>query len=180
MIEAQLALMAEPCSLALLLILVSVFVNSGRYQHAIAILSSLLENDSDFHAARRDRAQAYLLNGQPEEAIRDLHLLTPNRAENLNARLPLLARAYADIGEHRQAAEIYDKLLNAMRAEYVAFWNLGIVAVALGRFDEATCYLEQALDAREPSLYQLKCFPWFEPISRSSRFNTILAGVAPR
>ena len=66
-----------------------------------------------------------------------------------------------------------------MRAEYVAFWNLGIVAVALGRFDEATCYLEQALEAREPSLYLLKSFPWFEPISRSSRFNTILAGVAP-
>jgi tetratricopeptide (TPR) repeat protein len=81
MIEAQLALMAEPSSLTLLLILVSVFIRSGRYQHAIAILSNLLESDSDFHAARRDRAQAYLLDGRPNEAIGDLDLLAPDRSE---------------------------------------------------------------------------------------------------
>ena len=180
MIEAQLALMAEASSLTLLLILVSVFIHSGHYQHAIAILSNLLESDSDFHAARRDRAHAYLLDGRPNEAIGDLDLLAPDRSEELNGRLPLLARAYADSGDHGRAAEIYGQLLEASRAEYVADWNLAIVAAGLGRFDEATCHLEQALEAREPSLNLLQSLPWFKPISGSSRFKTILAQVGPR
>jgi tetratricopeptide (TPR) repeat protein len=120
-----------------------------------------------------------LLDGRPNEAIGDLDLLAPDRSEELNGRLPLLARAYADSGDHRRAAQIYDQLLEASRAEYVADWNLAIVAAGLGRFDEATCHLEQTLEGREPSLHVLKSLPWFKPISGSSRFKAILAEVGP-
>lgn len=179
MIEVQLALMSEPSSLTLLLLLVTVFIHSGHYDHAIAILSNLLETDSEFYMARRDRAQAYVLSDRPANAICDLHLLAPERPEELNGRLPILARAYADTGDRGRAADIYSTLLDAAGSEYVSFWNLAIVAAALERFDETISYLEKALQVREPSLHLLKSLPWFKNISHSDRFKAIVGQVGP-
>jgi|SRR5579871_2459760 len=179
MIEAQFALMTEPSSLALLLLIVSVFVHSGHYQPAIGILSKLLKGDASFHAARHARALIHLLNGQPSEALFDLNLIPPEESQDVNSRLPLIARAYADLGDAARAAEIYGKLLDIARAKYVASWNVAIVATGLGRFDDALLHLEKALQDREPALLFLKSLPWFKPISQSERFRAIVEAACP-
>jgi DNA-binding winged helix-turn-helix (wHTH) protein/Flp pilus assembly protein TadD len=177
MSEAQLALKGEPASLTFLLLLVNVFIHSGRYQRAITILSNLLEIDSAIRIVRRYRAQAYLLDNRPTDAIVDLQLLAREQPNDLSVRLPLLARAYADGGDLDRAAEIYSKLLEAARTEYVPFWNLAIVATGLGKLSEAIGYLEKALAAREPALSFLGSLPWFQPISRLARYEAIVTKV---
>jgi DNA-binding winged helix-turn-helix (wHTH) protein/Tfp pilus assembly protein PilF len=178
MIEAQFALMTEPSSLALLLQIVSVFAYSGQYQPAIGVLSKLLKGDASFHAARHARAQIHLLNARPTEALLDLNLIPPRESEDVNLRWPLIARAYADLGDAARADEIYGKLLEAARAKYVAFWNLAIVATGLGRFDDALSHLEKALQDHEPALLFLKSLPWYTPISQSARFRAIVEAVS--
>jgi hypothetical protein len=62
----------------------------------------------------------------------------------------------------------------------VLSWNLAIVAVALGRHDEAMAHLGKAFLDREPSLAFLKSLPWFRQIAERPRFREIARFVGPR
>jgi DNA-binding winged helix-turn-helix (wHTH) protein len=177
--QAQFALTMEPASLPLQLLLARVLLHSRKYPDAIAIMSNLLETDQTFYIARRYRAQAYLLNGEPEKALRDLQLLPRERSEDASFRLPMLGRAYADMGNRERAGKILNALQQIARTDYVVGWNLAIVAIGLGRFEEAMGYLETAYTQREATLPFLKSLPWFAPISANGRFQRLLRGVGP-
>ena len=172
--EAQIALMLEPSSLQLQLLLARVLVHSGNYRDAIAILSSLLEADAQFYIGRRYRAQAHLLSGDPEKALSDLRLLPQERSEDPSFRLPLLARAHAELGELHEAEDLYRTLLATARTDYVVLWNLAIVATGLGRLDEAMGYLESGFRQREPAMLFLRTLPWFTPLANNRRFKKLL------
>lgn len=175
--EAQHALSVEPSSPGLQILLGRVLTHSGDYEKAIAYLSHLIETGPEFAIARRHRAQALILNGQPGDAVVDLLMLPQDRAEDVALRLPLLGRAYAEMGETERAKEIYAMLLEIARTEFVVYWNLAVVAVGLGRCDEALDHLEKAMACREPSLPLLRSSAWFTPIAKSMRFKGLLRAV---
>jgi|SRR5579883_215077 len=175
----QRALLTEPSSPWLQVFLARTFLYGGDYRRAIHALSNLIESGSDFAIARRHRAQALILNGQPEEALVDLLLLPQDRAEDIAVRLPLLARAHADCGDAERAQGIYRSLLEMTQTEYVAAFNLATVAVALGRLDEALDHLQLAMKRHEPALLTLRSLPWFEPIAYHPRFKELLRAIWP-
>lgn len=175
--QAHLALTLEPSALVHHVLMARVFLHSGQYDQAVAIMSNVLEMDPTFAIARRYRAQAQLLAGRPSEAMGDLRLLLAESEEDITFRLPMLARAHADFRERDKALEIFAQLLGLSETQYVVFWNLAIVATGLQRFEEALNYLEAAYQRREPALLFLKSLPWFEPISRDARFQRLLADV---
>lgn len=177
--HAQHALAMEPSSLPLQLLVARVLLHSQEYSNAIVIMSSLLETDPGFYIARRYRAQAYLLSGEPEKAASDLQLLPRERSEDPSFRLPMLGRAHADLGDRKRAIEIFETLQSMARTEYVVNWNLAIVATGLGRFDEAMSYLETAYEQHEATLPFLKSLPWFAPLSGNERFGELLSKVGP-
>lgn len=175
--EAQHALSVEPSSPGLQILLGRVLTHSGDYDNAIAYLSHLIESGPEFAIARRHRAQALILNGRPGDAVVDLLMLPQDRAEDVAMRLPMLGRAYAEMGETERAKEIYATLLEVARTEFVVYWNLAVIAVGLGRYDEALDDLERAVECREPSLPLLRSSAWFAPISKSARFKGLLRSV---
>lgn len=177
--ESKRALMAEPSSLARRMTLGIALVHAGEYGTGIACLSKLLETDGKLQLARRYRAQAFLLNRQPQDALADLLLLPQERAEEPRFRLPLLGRAYADCGETARAEQIYTNLQAMAGSEYVVPWNLAIVAYGLGRLDDAMAHLNSAFDRREPSLLFLKSLPWFRRIADRPHFTEIARAVGP-
>jgi DNA-binding winged helix-turn-helix (wHTH) protein/lipoprotein NlpI len=177
--EAQRALMMEPSSLSRQLLVGLVLIHMGKYRPGIACMSRLLDCDEGYRIARRYRAQAFLLDGQPEKALADLLMLPPERSEDLCFRLPLLGRAYADCGERARAEQVYTSLQGAAATDYVVSWNLAVVAVAIGRLDEALAHLERAFKEREPTLLFLKSLPWFAQIAHRPRFTEILRLVGP-
>jgi len=177
--EAQHALMSEPASLSRQLLLGTALIHAGQYRQGITCISRLIEIDESFYVARRYRAQAFLLNGQPQEAFTDLLLLPQEPSEDPCFRLPLLGRAYADSGEQTRAEQIYARLQVMATTDYVASWNLAIVAVGIGRNDDALLHLERALLEREPTLLFLKSLPWFAPIGRRAQFKKIASIVGP-
>jgi tetratricopeptide (TPR) repeat protein len=91
----------------------------------------------------------------------------------------MLGRAYADLGDGKRAADIFDALRALARSEYVVCWNLAMVASGLGRAQEALAYLETAYEQREPTLPFLKSLPWFELICEDRRFRKLLRDVGP-
>jgi DNA-binding winged helix-turn-helix (wHTH) protein/Flp pilus assembly protein TadD len=177
--QAECALMMEPSSLPLQLLLARVMLHSRDYSNAIAIMTSLLETDETFYIARRYRAQAHLHAGDPEKAIADLELLPQERSEDPSFRLPMLARAYADLGETEKAEKVFAALLLMARTDYVVSWNLAVVAAGLGRLDDAMAYLEVAYDQRESTLPFLKSLPWFAALAALPRFRTLLMKTGP-
>jgi DNA-binding winged helix-turn-helix (wHTH) protein/Flp pilus assembly protein TadD len=177
--DAKRALMLEPSSLSRQLLLGLTLVHAGHYRRGIACLSSVVKSDGDFYVAKRYRAQALLLNGQCEEALAELLLLPQERSDDPSFRLPLLARAFMDCGERDRAEQIYANLQSMAESEYVVSWNLAVVAVALGRCNEAIAHLQRACKDREPSLLFLKSLPWFRRISGRPEFKEILQAVGP-
>ncbi|MBV8491219.1 MAG: winged helix-turn-helix domain-containing protein [Candidatus Eremiobacteraeota bacterium] len=177
MAEIQSALLIEPSAPCLQILFGRVLTHLGRYDRAVAHFSNLIETGPEFALARRYRAQALLLNGQPSDAILDLQLLPENRAEDVASRLPLLARAYAETGDVDRARLIYDSLLAMERTEFVVQWNLAIVAVGLRRYDAALDHLENGVAKREASMPLLRATGWFAPIAKSGRFKALLRAV---
>jgi tetratricopeptide (TPR) repeat protein len=177
--QAEAALTMEPSSLPLQLLLARVLLHSGEYPDAIAIMSSLLEVDETFYIARRYRAMAYLLSGDPQRAVSDLQMLPQERSEDPSFRLPMLGRAYADMGESARAEKVLKTLASMARTDYVVSWNLAVVAAGLGRYDEALAYLEIAYAQRESTLPFLRSLPWFAAIASTLRFQSLLAKIGP-
>lgn len=177
--QVQRALLVEPSSASLQLFLARTFLHTGEYRRAIDSLSNLIEGGPDFSIARRHRAQAFVLNGQPAEALADLLLLPQDRAEDIALRLPLLGRAYAECGDTERAESIYHVLIELAKTEYVVGFNLATVAVGLGHLEEALGHLESGLEKHEPALLMLRSLPWFEPIAQRSRFKAILRAIWP-
>jgi DNA-binding winged helix-turn-helix (wHTH) protein len=175
----QQALLVEPSSPVLQLFHARVLLHTGEYQRSIDAFSSLIEAGPDFSIARRHRAQAFILNGQPAEALADLSLLPQDRTEDLALRLPLLARAYADCGDSERAEQIYLSLREMARTEYVVGFNLATVAVGLGRLEEALQHLERGLQKREPAMLMLRSLPWFGPIAQRARFKALVRAIWP-
>ncbi|MBV8499184.1 MAG: winged helix-turn-helix domain-containing protein [Candidatus Eremiobacteraeota bacterium] len=177
--QARLALALEPSSLLNQLLVARVLLHWGKYDHATAIMTNIIAADDSFHIARRYRAQALLLGGDPQKALDDLERLPGERGEDPGFRLPMLGRAYADLGEKSRAASVLEKLRELSRVEYVALWNLAIVAIGIGLADDALAYLETAYERREATLPFLKSLHWFEPIAKDRRFAALLAKVGP-
>lgn len=177
--QAQFALLMEPASLSLQLLLARVLLHSGDYRNAAAIMSNLLDADPGFYIARRYRAQARLLGGEPDKALADLQLLPEDRSEDLSFRLPMLGRAYADMGDARRAERILETLQARAETDYVAYWNLAIVATGLGRRDDAMTYLEGAYAEHEATLPFLRSLPWFRQVAGDPRFATMLNNIGP-
>jgi DNA-binding winged helix-turn-helix (wHTH) protein/tetratricopeptide (TPR) repeat protein len=177
--EMQRALFMEPSSPVLQLCLARIFLHTGEYRQAIDLFSALIENIPDLSIARRHRAQALMLNGQPLEALADLLVLPADRAEDLALRLPLLARAYAECGDIERAETLYQTLQESARTEFVVSFNLATIAIALGRVDQAFAYLEHALEQREPALLLLRGLPWFQTIAHRTRFKALVQAIWP-
>jgi DNA-binding winged helix-turn-helix (wHTH) protein/Flp pilus assembly protein TadD len=177
--QLQRALLIEPSSPALQLFVARMFLHRGEYRRAIDAFSNLIESGPDFSLARRYRAQAFILNGQPGEALADLLLLPQDRAEDLALRLPLLGRAYADCGDAERAETIYHTLQQMARTEHIVGFNLATIAVGLGKLEEALEHLEEALKRREPALLMLRSLALFGPIASRSRFKALLRAIWP-
>ena len=178
--EVQRALTMEPSSPHLQLLFARVLVHSGEYDQAILSLSNLVEADGSFYISRRYRAQAYLLQGQPEPAIGDLLLLrAQEQSEDPSFRLPMLGRAYADCGDKRRAQDIHKSLVAMAASSYVVCWNLALSAIGIGKNEEAMTWLERAYEEREPTLLFLKSLPWFKPIAAEPRFKDLLEKIGP-
>ncbi|HZY98761.1 MAG TPA: tetratricopeptide repeat protein [Candidatus Baltobacteraceae bacterium] len=176
--EIERAVMIEPSSPRLQLLLGRMLIDGGDYQGAIEHLSDLIETHPE-HAptARRYRAEALLLHGRPTDAILELSLLPQDRAEDLAFRLPLLAVAHAKNGDLEKAQEVYDVLVSMKKTDYVQSSILIPVALAIGRRGQALEHFEKALKQREPALPLLRFSPWLTSIRQSDLFKSLLAGI---
>lgn len=169
--EVAQALLVEPASLWLQLLHARILLHSGEYPKALLATNNVLLADPEYHAARRFRPQALILNGRYGDAIEDL-LLSSDR-DDWGYRLSLLARAHAALGSQLRVTRIYEDLREHQKRAYVSSWDLAVTCEAAGNADEALRHLQDALVEREPHMLFLRTAPWFRGLERRSEYKRL-------
>ncbi|MFD1987795.1 tetratricopeptide repeat-containing sulfotransferase family protein [Mesorhizobium newzealandense] len=92
-------------------------------------------------------AQAYLKVGEHSDAIRHFELACELKADWIEA-LCALGRAYTEFGKTDLAVPLYEKALKINGSHPLVRMGLANALVSLGRMDEATTYLNEAISHR--------------------------------
>jgi len=166
-------------SLPLQLLNARVLSHAGKHDQAIAAIGDLLAIDPGFSFARRFLTLAFLLAGRPDRAIDEMLAEPPDDDEDAVYRLPLLTRAWSQLGEHEKAREAFERLRALSRTQYVSGWNLAMSAANCGREDEAIGLLRQAERQRDSALLLLPILlPIFDALEKRPEFVTLVRSAA--
>lgn len=156
--------------------LAAVLFYSGRYDQAITELTTALEGNPNFHAARFALARSYAAKGMYEEALA-LFARLPNKSDfRIRAEI---ARVQAQAGHTDTARGMLAWLEgDAGQNAATAAWDaLAFVHAALGDRDRAFEMLDRAFGERAASLVWLKVDPRFDPLRRDPRFTSLLQRI---
>ena len=99
-----------PTDVTAIRVLADIGIKVGHLQDASNLLERCLELAPDFHAARHSYSMVLMRLQQPEAALREVEKLLihePNNPNFLTVKGNILVR----IGNHREAIEIYEKVL---------------------------------------------------------------------
>jgi tetratricopeptide (TPR) repeat protein len=150
-----------------------VFELKGRYSEAIELNRQALELDPHAWRALYFMARALILAGRPDEALRTL-----GRAEDPPALLrATAARALVALGRRDEARRVLHELEREAERRYVRPEAIAAVYVALGEYDAAFRWLEQAYRVRSADVTTLKVERHWAPIRSDPRFAALVKKV---
>jgi len=144
---------------------------ASRYTEAIAACSYVLEMYPDYFIAHFHLAHAYMLNGQPRQAL-EAALAAVHEDERAIA-VARLAQAYASAGDATEARALLAKL--ATRGEdRAAPSEVAACYAILGERDRALDWLEKGRVSGAALMIELKKDPVFAPLRTEPRFLAVL------
>jgi tetratricopeptide (TPR) repeat protein len=205
--EYRRALELNPNSIDALLHITWVLTASGRFDEALVPLQRALELDPLSTLFRNAKGQLYYLNQDFGRAIQEFeqaleldrndpslhyYLALPfeqkgqfetaialhQSAVELSKRAPIylsaLAHTYGLAGMREEALQILEEL---QQAAYPSPYNLAIVHLGLGQYEQAIDWLEKAYEARNSHLVYINQDPKFDPLRDKERFMELLERI---
>jgi tetratricopeptide (TPR) repeat protein len=113
---------------------------------------------------------ALILRGQPKEAIPVLETAVSLTNRRSPGSIDMLATAHAMAGNRTEALRLIEELKQRRQKDYVpaaAFINSYL---ALGDYDQAFFWCEEAYKEQAGILQWIKVLPSFDPVRRDPRF----------
>jgi tetratricopeptide (TPR) repeat protein len=160
----RMALRYDPDDRDILFSLAHAYMEIGRYQPAIELLSRLVELEPSHTEGLLHLARCVLTESDIQGALKLLERVL-DIDPNSTAALVNLGSISRDLGEHDRAAELWERALSIDPDNTDACVLLGELARQLGKLDRATVWLSRALD-RSPNsvrvyatLVSARCFP---------------------
>jgi eukaryotic-like serine/threonine-protein kinase len=151
----------------------------GRdYVRAAAQLEATMAMDEHFGLAHLWLAWVYLEQGRLEDALshverREALAASPTEAQAMQALI------HARAGERDKAVGILVTLQQAVRERFIQPYELALVHIGLGEYDEAFQRLQEAVAMRSHRLTFLRIDPKIDPIRGDSRYRALEAAVHP-
>lgn len=174
--EIKRALEINPLSLMDRSIAGWTYYHGRRYQLAENELLAILEIDRNFSNSHLMLGLVYERLGRYEDSISEL-----NRALELMAGsiVPLWAKGYtwAVSGKSAEALDIIQQLKGLRKQRYVSPYFIALVYVALGDWNAAFEWLEQAYQSRDEWLLWLGVEPKLDPLRSDPRFQDLLRRI---
>lgn len=176
MVQANLALEADPLSSYAHAIYSLTSAVAGKYAEAVAASRRAVELDSESYLARMIFHGVLHLGGQFEEAVAvgELALAMSGRH---SWSMAVHATTFADWGRPADADAIYAEMLARARRQYVSPALLAIAASAVGREDDVIRHAREALGLRDPAceVYFSRHFAYSRRLYAYPRFHELLA-----
>ena len=170
--EAKLkkAIELDPNSLAIKASLAGLNYYRRQYDAAIRIYREVEKADDRLSWAHYWLGQAYLQKGSTKKALGEFAEAAGLPGGALMASLGR-AFAYADMGKKEKTQQERDALLERSKQEYVPFYFLAAVSVALGEKERAFEYLAMSYADRDTEQVVLKFDPRMDPLRDDPRFD---------
>ncbi len=147
-----------------------------RYDEAIGHLEKTLDLDPDYVFLYWFLGQAYLQNGLLDKAI-DAFRSGVDRSGRHAGMAAYLAHAYGRAGKLDEAHEIARELQERAEQSYIPADYMSVVALGLGRTDEALQWLEKACTERALHLVFLGVDPLFDGLRSEGRYKQVMAEI---
>lgn len=148
-----------------------------QYDKAIEQFKYTLLLDPTFFRASIDIAVTLVQKKMYQEAVVEIEkaiqagTITPSI-------LASQGHIYAMAGRTQEAERIFEDLQHPERQRYVSNYAVAIVAVGLGRYEEAIDWLERALADKEDAVTSVKVNPRLDPLRGNPRFEKIVERLA--
>ena len=146
---------------------------AGRLEEAIAQLRRTLELDSTYVQARQRLTSALSLAGHTQEALQRAERLVV-QTDSANYSLVILAHVAARAGRSGHARALLARMHERAQRAYVPPWSFVHPYVALGEFDRAADYTEQAFQEGSNGIAYLFADAELAPLRQHPRVRTIL------
>jgi TolB-like protein len=151
-----------------------------QYDKAIELYQKTLEKKSDNPHAHVLLGEAYVVKGLAAEGVAEIQRgialdsglsKTPERWD----RYPLLAYAYAAMGQRDEALKILSDQKELAKHRYVSPYNFAIIYTGLGDKDQAFAWLSKCVEERTRVLsFHFKSRPLFDSLRSDPRYADLL------
>jgi TolB-like protein/DNA-binding winged helix-turn-helix (wHTH) protein len=147
-----------------------------RYGDSIREYRSIVAAHPEYTNARWGLGYALMLDKQAEDAIAELEKLAA-MVHRSPGSLAMLATAYARAGSRTQALRLIDELKQRQRDGYIPPSAFIGPYLALGEYDQAFFWCDEASKEKSGMLQWIKVVPSFDPVRGDPRFRDLLRRV---
>lgn len=165
-IELKKAQKLNPRALSYQAWLPRAYLYARDYDRALKEHLALLKRYPEYDYSKRWCAVNYQLCGKMEEALK--------LCSEVERQDWLVAYVYGKAGLTENVQKILDNHLSRARTEFIQPTDFTVIYAALGDFDTALDYLEQAYEEREGWLVLLQVEPLYDNLRSEPRFQAIL------
>jgi len=151
-------------------------IMARRYDESIREYRSVLTVQPEYTNARWGLGFALILNHQVDQAIPELEktVAMMNRSPG---SLEMLATAYAQAGRRYDALTLINELKQRRQRSYVPAGAFINPYLALGDYDQAFFWCDEAYKERSAILQWIKVDPLFDPVRNDARFVDLVHRV---
>jgi serine/threonine-protein kinase len=147
-----------------------------RYDESIREYRSVLAVHPEYTNARWGLGFALIVNHQTDQAILELEktVAMMNRSPG---SLEMLATAYAHAGRRQDALTLINELKQRRQKGYVPAGVFINIYLALGDYDQAFFWCDEAYKEQSGILQWIKVAPFFDPVRNDPRFIDLIHRV---
>jgi len=175
MAEIRAAQELDPLSPIISTQVARVMLLAGQNDAAIEQLRNALDLEPGFGVTHFYLGKAYLRKGLHQQAIAEFQKATrENRISEWDA---LLACAYAQAGNIREAHGILNRYVQSSSRTYVSWYGIAVLYAGLRDNNHAFKCLEEAYRQHDPRLREMKVDPFLESLRGDQRFAKLLHRV---
>jgi tetratricopeptide (TPR) repeat protein len=141
-----------------------------RYDRSLSILSEIAKTPGGVSRVAAPMTMNYWVKSQPDEALKILEQMPTDTTPEL--RVPLLATAYARLGQRERAEQLLRDL--DLPGKKAWWYYLAIAHLNLGRRDEAVEDLQRAYRERWGDVVWIGVEPMFDPLRSNPGFRRLM------
>jgi len=176
--EMKRALELDPLSLIINANLGQAYINTNRYDDAIAQLRKTIEMEGSFYFAHQMLGEALDLKGQIPEAITEYEKAIALNDDPIPKAL--LGHLYGRIGRKDEARKILEELRQTREQRYIEAYGLAIVYLGLGDRNETFNWLEQGYRDRDGYyMAVIRIDPVLASLHGDPRFEALAEKIVP-